>query len=739
MKIYLDTETCAFTGPVVLIQYALGPEGKVYLHHPWDVPAKHTLTLIETFCDNEVVTWNLTYDWFHLQRLYCLFSTLDPDAIPREHIEYLQKQDPNIWRLTDYCIKPKAALDLFLYAKTGPLQMVMDRKDIVVRKIPALLASVVCDELNERTELPDLLFAKKVDPTIRWTYQTHEKDPQFCDIVLRFAPSARLKDVIAYLNLADTTKFEEVMLSKNLNPSEESWNPLATKWAFYLPFHLNHWGVNQLAQSYAYDDVRFLQMIDAYFGFPDAGDINSEIAVQVACTRFFGFAVDKEELQSRIPALKTAELKAPTAPGRVKDYIYPLLSETELLALDGSTKKEILEDMVNWTVPCISCDSEGCSKCDMGMLPHPVVKRVEEVLAARRAGKRRELIEKLLTANRFHASYNVIGTLSSRMSGTDGINPQGIPKKKIERKPFTLADGDFILSGGDFDAFEVSIACAAYEDPVLEEELKSGKKIHVLFAQMMFPDVSYEEIVASDKTDNDMYAKGKAGVFGDMYGGTYETLMNRLGLEEEHAIETTENWRRKYQGAGRYRDEMHDRFASMKQPKGIGTKIEWHDPDEYVESLNGFRRYYTYENQMCKILFELANKPPKRWMSAKQQVIRRDREQTASGAARSAVFAAAFNIQAKNLRAAINHVIQSTGALITKEAQKEIWDLQPAGVHPLQVKLMNIHDELLAVHRPELTEKVQNIVENVVERNQEIVPLLQITWETDLPCWGYGD
>lgn len=736
MKVFLDVETCAFTGPAVLIQYAF-EQGDVKLHEIWDVPAKYTLKLIETFCQLEVVAWNLPFDWFHLQRIYALLSYLDPDDIPKDHVEFLQKKDPFCWQ-QDKAIKPVAALDLLLYAKTGPLQMVMDRKDIVVRKVPAILADMVTEELNKRTDLPDLLFAKKADPTVRWTFGTHEKDPQFCDIALRFQPSAKLKDVVKYLDLDDTAKmFDEVSLSKKLNPEEDSWRPLQTKWSFYLQFHCDHWYTNRKARQYARKDVEYLQQIYEYFGSPDAGDDDSELAVQVAVTRFFGFAVDKDKLRERLPSFIEKENAAPTAPSATKKYLYPLLSEVELLALDGSTKSNILEEMLNWQVECELCRGEGCDKCDEGLRPHPVCNRVEEVLEARRAMKRRELCEKLIRSVRFHASFNVIGALSSRMSGTDGINPQGIPKKSYEREPFTLADGDMILSGGDFDAFEVTIACAAYDDETLEEELKSGKKIHVLFAEMMFPDSSYEDILESKGTDNDMYGKGKAGVFGDMYGGDWNTLVNRLGMEEEHAKQTTENWRNKYKGAARYRDEMHDRFASMKQPGGIGTRIQWHEPDEYVETLNGFKRYFTYENKICKMLFELANDPPKSWTICNQVVVRRDRQQTASGAARSAVFAAAFNVQAKNLRAAINHVIQGTGAKITKQVQRRIWDLQPPGVHPLQVKLMNVHDELLCVHRKELTSRIREIVLDTVDEDRTIVPLLDITWETDLKCWGY--
>ena len=47
----------------------------------------------------------------------------------------------------------------------------------------------------------------------------------------------------------------------------------------------------------------------------------------------------------------------------------------------------------------------------------------------------------------------------------------------------------------------------------------------------------------------------------------------------------------------------------MRQPGGIGSKVEWHEPADFVESMLGFRRYFTLENRICKTLFDLADDP----------------------------------------------------------------------------------------------------------------------------------
>ena len=63
-------------------------------------------------------------------------------------------------------------------------------------------------------------------------------------------------------------------------------------------------------------------------------------------------------------------------------------------------------------------------------------------------------------------------------------------------------------------------------------------------------------------------------------------------------------------------------------------------------------------------------------------------------------------MQAANMRAAANHEIQSPGAEITKAVQRRLWDLQPAGIHPLKLAPLNIHDELMVVANPSIVHDI---------------------------------
>ena len=131
---------------------------------------------------------------------------------------------------------------------------------------------------------------------------------------------------------------------------------------------------------------------------------------------------------------------------------------------------------------------------------------------------------------------------------------------------------------------------------------------------------------------------------------------------------------------------------------------------------------------IVKTLFELATKPPKEWLRLKFKVTRRDREQTAAGATRSALYGAAFQIQAANMRAAGNHVIQSSGATTCKALQRQIWDIQPGGIHHWRVQPLNIHDEIMTPTLPQYVPAVTRIVEDFMVELKKKVPLAEIDW-----------
>src|SRR5205823_8079871 len=106
------------------------------------------------------------------------------------------------------------------------------------------------------------------------------------------------------------------------------------------------------------------------------------------------------------------------------------------------------------------------------------------------------------------------------------------------------------------------------------------------------------------------YTRSKSAVFAKLYGGEAYTLQDRLGVPIEVAQDASDRFARRYPGVARAQERITAMFCTLRQPGGLGTKIEWHEPADYIESMFGFRRYFTLENRIARALFDLAQKPP---------------------------------------------------------------------------------------------------------------------------------
>lgn len=771
--IFIDTETCGLHSMPVLLQYA-EDDGPIRLYEIWRHPVKETLALIEWITGQTVVGFNLAFDWFHLCKLYTIWSLLDPTWIPEEHIEEIALLEP--MGMDGPCLKPVSACDLLLWSRKNEFQSLMARNDIVIRKVPRALAPALAMELEDRIQIDGIYFARYQDKSApRWRVSDIRKggkvDPDFKDVVLKFNPAGGLKFLAEHaLKLKPKFHYEEVALqgqrpveygyaptALHVSSPEKQWEAwgeldgrwtkLGYAWPARIKAHIDHWATNEQAREYAQDDIVYTRALYEYFDRPEPGDDDSVLACMVAAVRWHGFTLNIEGIKELREKAEKVVAGAPintNAVVEVRDYLSEVMDVTEELIIQKTTDKETLQKLAALTITeeetCTKCFGAGCTRCDGGVLkpgPHPVAVRAKAILAVKLAKKEIELYDKLLLAGRLHASFKVIGTLSSRMAGADGLNAQGIKKSKEVRRMFPLAWEGYELCGGDFDSFEVTLADAVYNDDKLRAALLGGKKIHGLFGMELFPGQSYEQILASDGSSTlDMYTKAKSGVFAMIYGGTADTLTKRQGIPAEVAQRAYESWGRSFPGIAKARIRIFDAFCSMRQPGGLGTAVVWTDPAEYVESFLGDRRYFTLENRICKALFDLARNVPKEWRDCPVKVVRRDRVQGAGGAVSSALYGAAFGIQQAAMRAAANHEIQSPGARICKTLQRRIWDLQPPGVNEWCVATINVHDEILTVTRPDYVEPVAGVVREVVESFRPQVPLIGMKWNLEMANWS---
>lgn len=787
---YIDTETVGFHGVPVLIQYAY-EDGPIILHNLWDVPVRETLELIEKFCDKTCVFFNASFDWFQLCKLYTMWRLLPPDTIPHTvpadkmaEIERDARSGP--------CLKPYDVICLMAHSQKGEFQTLMERHEVRVTKVPAALAPLLAAEIESRLSLAEILFARRANKNApKWGVYDRinrkgEIDPEFKDVTLKFKPARGLKYLAQHCLKLNPKyhSFKDVYPERPHKLCELGYAPFALalsspekKWKVWdrngklkgrawpasYQLDIEHWRTNEEARTYAEDDVKYTRLLDKYFGYPPSGDNDSVLACMVAAVRWHGFSINVEAITGLLRESERVLSASPVncnKPSEVRGYLREVMDESEAVLIDKSTKKANLEKIRDTykveecDAPelCITCMGDGCKRCDgTGNLPAGptlAAKRADELLKVKAAVKVTELYKKLMEAGMFHANFKVIGTLSSRMSGGGGLNAQGIKNDKHVRRAFPLAWDGMVLCGGDFDSFEVTLADAVFKDEKLRSDLLSGLKIHTLMAEELYPDKTREEIEASaslaDGGTIDMYTRGKQAVFATLYGGDHNTINKKLSIPMKIAEAAFDGFQRKYPGMKRARDEVAVRFKALEQHGDIGTgKITYTTPSDYIETFLGFRRYFTLENQIAKVLYDLARDVPKEWHRAKIEVVRRDRKQTAAGAISSALYGAAFQLQASNIRAANNHLIQSPGAMITKHVQRAIWDIQPHGANEWRVAPMNVHDEVLSVTHPDYVDDVAEVMVKVVESYRDRVPLIGMKWVKNMDSWagksGKGD
>jgi hypothetical protein len=637
----------------------------------------------------------------------------------------------------------------------------LNQKDIVIRKVPKILADLLVEELVSKVEIPSIYFAKsKVG--YHWLVQKlskitgrelgqsdDEEDPDWVNLRLSFNPSAALKVIIEMITGKKPPSIDDLRPLPKVE--EHGWFPTYGGWTYVARHHIHDWTYDTERLKYASDDVKYLRIVREYLGNPLAGDNDCQLAWAVGAMFWRGFTVDLVAAKAQLAKMKEKVSNCPVnvnAPKQVLHYLQESCSEMEKLVL-CNTKKETLQSIVE----------------DWGEDNPELCKRITFIQEARRAYREIDLLEKLLVAKKMHVNFKISGTKTNRAAGgSEGfvskggsINPQGIKKGNDIRSIFTLAREDEELDGGDFDAFEVSIAEAEYNDPGLREVLLSGQKIHGLFAEEIYkvdceqnPDkykshptpLTYDYILSFSKSnENDFtgwYGRGKKGVFAFMYGGQALKISQCMLVTEEIAYEGIQNLSHRFPGIKRSQEIIYEDFAALRQPEGPGTQVMWKDPKCYVESFLGFRRYFDLEFRIVRVLFDMANDLPDSLVDAgkRLKVKRRERIQTGQGAVRSALYGAAFGLQSAVMRAAANHKIQSPGGDITKYTQAKIWEVQPHGCGQWLVMPMNIHDEIETPCHPSVAEKVEKAVYSSIEHFREKVPLIGMSWKRNMKNWG---
>lgn len=719
--IFFDTETTGLTGPALLIQYA-EDDGPVVLHEVFHTPVYKTLELIERLCDATVCAFNISFDWFHINKLYnLLVHVKDKNQSPglEEMADISRKKHSEITR---FCLKPKGVLDLFLYSRKTEWQNLMGRRNIVIRHIPNQVIHKVAALITNKLKIPEIFFTKS-DRGYHWDIETEEDARDFSKLTLRFKASGGLKALATELL---KVKAFDLPIPKDMFPQEHSYNPYYVGWEKKIYGLINYWHSNMDARSYAEQDVILLQRLFRYWDSPEPNDIDSILACCVGAARWKGYAVSVHSMITRLTWLQLMIDKCPINTSNhtdCKEYLWEVASIHEKVMIKNTEDKTLQALMEN----------------NDGM----VCGRAREIQSVRKYSKEADNLRKLIATGSFNPDFKVIGTKSGRMSGGSAegisggsINPQGIQHEDRFRNMFSLAYPDEFLSGGDFESFEISILQGVTGDEQLGLDLEQGKKFHAQFGSLLF-DLPVEDIESTKGSANDLYLKAKIGGLAVIYGAESYTVANTAGVSGSQATTAIESLSERYPKYGSFRDSITESLRAMHQPGGLGTPIFWQQPVSFVESFLGFRRYFTLENMVSRQLYELAaHLPLSASFASGETVLRKKRQQSIKGAVQTALFAAAFKVRAQVVRAGFNHYISSPGAYITKAVQGAVWDIQPAGIHEWYVRPFNVHDEVMVAHQPGLEEVIEQVVEKTVASFKDKVPHIKMVWKKNMANWS---
>lgn len=782
-----DSETLGLHGPMVILQYKFDDEPAV-LYNPWLEPVDKTIRLIERMVLSRVVAHNITFDWQKIQSFYNAIRGLALNfGGDKRPIDYVDEMVHLFYTCrNDFCLKPPQAVCTLMLCQKQIGGAASDMKEIRVRKIPAEVGPLVAHVLNKHTKIPEIMFARRKTERDMWNVgECSEKDAgdDWCDVVLKFAPSNSLKDVCKLVLGADQIQ----KLGKDLRPDEypveEGYAPYCNLldeggyyytpkpkngqapvkrklWPLLLHDHIRFWNEDPKAVKYAMDDIVLLLMLYEHLGRPET-DFDAEIGCQVASVRMAGFSLDLDKLEAGIEESTkhndAAEVNV-DSPKQVKQYIMGALDELEAFVVaEGCNKKKLEWIIRNFTLTdqeeCGCNPNKDCARCDnrrvVGPGPMPVVRRAQHILDVRLHRKRLQLYNKLAVSRHAFPSFRVIGTKSGRMSGADGLNYHGIDSSQSIREVFTLADpdSDWVVCGGDFDSQELAIMAATMKDAALDHDIRTGRSLHAVFASSA-SGLSYDQIMknkAKDGPENVWYGKAKACVYALSYGAASFKIAEIIGCSEEEAEKIILKYFEKYVHMLQVRKQITSDLSCLHRTE---HGLELTPPKmTYIDSCFGFRRAFDVEYRVIGAIVEAMSELAKIGRDKdhpmatlfKSQVVRKKLKgsQTVGGVISSALYGATFSIQNKIIRAALNHQIQSAGRTITLRCQHRIWDLQPVGVHPFRVKLMSVHDELATTSSLEMVVPIREAVREAVDELCKDIPLLGLGWASDVGSW-YG-
>ena len=292
---------------------------------------------------------------------------------------------------------------------------------------------------------------------VRVIFSVHKKKKGFVDLSFHASFSARLKNVIASLFPEKAGEIQNIRKTGwQLIPNEKHHIPLPEE--NRRGEYRKAWRINEkiLDDSlspfwdYARKDIEYLSLLDYYFHFPSPG-LNDSMSEIVAWTRFRGFRIDSEGLEKYRGGLidqlgqirgQFPETNLLSAKDR-KDY----LNGKFHLGLKGTGKKAMdeLKRKLNSGKNLDQSLFAFSSVNPIQVQADKILSEVREIEKFNALTQRKNQAKKLLEAGGAHPDFRIIGASTGRMTGTGGLNFQGIDRGKEGIRKYFLTS-----QGGDF-------------------------------------------------------------------------------------------------------------------------------------------------------------------------------------------------------------------------------------------------------------------------------------------------
>lgn len=709
MKIYIDCETLGLNGGVATIQFSLDRQ-PVKIIHVWKLWKELDLRVIKQIewlkdilsdPENKVIGFNLSYDLYHQYRVFHQYY----------HDEILESVDRP-------CLPLKSRpVDLYNHAFQksilAPYAFAQNSELATIRDIPEKLADVVIKAIEDNMAglIPSVA---KVKHTIH--KEKKHGDIEMVSITFSLDLSLSLKTLIKV--------YDE---NSDILTLSDHWELPNFEEKLYLPYPSGNYtelmkknlvilnNPNSLFWKYCVNDIHYLWRLEDELGQCDPDDNDYNIAVN-AYTRYKGFRINRSYLEGlfETDTLKIKELEFVYSDWNLNspDQKKKLLQGSGLDVLN--TSKETLEN----TLKLLSQESESFKeeiRILTDLVLHGTLKQKLNQLS--------HLLES--QTHRGHPELNIIGTSTGRAAGAGGLNWQGIGRNSGIRQ------GILTSWGGDFDAFEISIAQSVYQDKQMDADLRDGIDLHSMSATMFYDTLNYPEFILHKKESpyKDQRYHAKQSNFAILYGGGPVNISQECGTPMEQAEKGYEKFFDRYTGIKEYFEKNEKSFYTVDVKTWSEHCIE--KMSDQIEDIFGNKQSFRFEKKICNLFWHLGMKDiVKRSIPelSELKIVRKEMkgEQTWNNCVKSAFLGSVITMQQAILRRAINTPVQMTGAYITKKLIRRLWTEHYS-------PMLNIHDEIIFPDYAE--ENFSDTVKNFIEEKKSLIPFLSMAFKK-ISNWG---